>query len=220
MGGPPIPSEPIGIRLLGNPTAPIVVELFQDVACPYSKKMMLTLLDGDDSVLKRLEKHATLSGGKVEFVFHNLPQPWHPQSPSMHEGFFAYYLATGKDSAKVIAYLNAFYKEQKQFEDIHTKDKSRVGIHDMCVEIAKSVESDDAVIAKMKQFLSFDHLTPEEGNMGLGAVTKELKFSIKHHRLRGVHVTPTVFVNMIEASDMSSSWSADQFIEKLESILA
>mmetsp|Transcript_5847 Transcript_5847/g.15858 ORF Transcript_5847/g.15858 Transcript_5847/m.15858 type:complete len:220 (-) Transcript_5847:346-1005(-) len=218
MGGPPIPAQPIGIRLLGNPGATIVVELFQDVACPFSKRLMLRVLDGDDCVMKRIEKHATLSGGKVELVFHNVPQAWHPQSAVMHEGFFAYHLAAGSDSAKTIAYLNAFYHQQPQFEDIHTKDKSRVDIHNMCVDIAKSIESDDAVIAKMKSNLSFDHLTPENGNMGLPQVTKALKFSIKHHRLRGVHVTPTVFINGIESTDMSSSWTVDEIIEKLESV--
>jgi len=54
--------------------------------------------------------------------------------------------------------------------------------------------------------------------MGLGEVTKLLKFHTKHHRTRGVHVTPTVYMNSIEAPDVSSGWSAEQWVEKLRSV--
>jgi len=54
--------------------------------------------------------------------------------------------------------------------------------------------------------------------MGLGEVTKLLKFAVKHHRTRGVHVTPTVYMNSIEAPDVSSGWTAEQWIEKLRSV--
>ena len=71
---------------------------------------------------------------------------------------------------------------------------------------------------KMMEYLDFSHLTEEEPNMALGETTKLLKFAIKYHRIRGVHVTPTVFVNGIEAPDISSGWTAEQWIEKLKSI--
>ena len=61
----------------------------------------------------------------------------------------------------------------------------------------------------------FSFLAPQNG---LGEATKLLKFAIKHHRVRGVHVTPTVFVNSIEAPDISSSWNADKWMEKLKAI--
>ena len=37
-----------------------------------------------------------------------------------------------------------------------------------------------------------------------------MKWIIKHHRTRGVHVTPTCFVNGLEAGIVSSGWSAEQ----------
>eukprot|EP00435_Cladocopium_sp_Y103_P032240 s1318_g8.t1 len=53
------------------------------------------------------------------------------------------------------------------------------------------------------------------GNAG-NAVTQHLKWAIKFHRVRGVHVTPTVFVNGLEAGIVSSDWSADEWAAFLD----
>ena len=59
-----------------------------------------------------------------------------------------------------------------------------------------------------------------EGNAGLEQVTQQLKWAVKYHRVRGVHVTPTVFINGIEADDISSSWDSAQWLNKLEPMFA
>jgi hypothetical protein len=41
-------------------------------------------------------------------------------------------------------------------------------------------------------------------------VTPQLKAAVKVHRKRGVHVTPTVFLNGVEAGDVSSGWSLER----------
>ena len=73
MGKPPPPpswpAEPIGTKL--NSGAPITIELFLDLICPFSMKMFCALYDGD--MFAKLD-------GKVCFVFQNVPQPWHPQT--------------------------------------------------------------------------------------------------------------------------------------------
>jgi hypothetical protein len=58
------------------------------------------------------------------------------------------------------------------------------------------------------------------GNEG-NAMTQEIKWASKFHRTRGVHVTPTVFVNGIEAGVVSSSWTEEdwnKFFPKRERI--
>ncbi|SVA02076.1 uncharacterized protein METZ01_LOCUS54930, partial [marine metagenome] len=40
---PPLPSVPIGIKITNALAPTVVVELFQDVCCPYSKKMFDTV---------------------------------------------------------------------------------------------------------------------------------------------------------------------------------
>ena len=48
----------------------------------------------------------------------------------------------------------------------------------------------------------------------------DIKWAVKYHRCRGVHVTPTVHVNGLEAGIVSSGWSGEQwraFIEPMGS---
>ena len=49
-------------------------------------------------------------------------------------------------------------------------------------------------------------------NTGHGTgMTQAIKWSVKYHRARSVHVTPTVFVNGLEAGVVSSGWTAEQW---------
>ena len=56
-----------------------------------------------------------------------------------------------------------------------------------------------------------------EGNSG-NKTTVQMKFVIKYHRVRSVHVTPTVFLNGVESPDISSGWTVAQWHEKLSSL--
>ena len=47
-----------------------------------------------------------------------------------------------------------------------------------------------------------------------------MKWAVKYHRVRSIHVTPTVLVNGIEAPDISSGWTGDQWDEKIAALLA
>ena len=60
-------------------------------------------------------------------------------------------------------------------------------------------------------------VTVGEGNSG-NKITGQMKFAIKYHRVRSVHVTPTVFLNGVESPDISSGWAAAQWNEKLSSL--
>ena len=46
--------------------------------------------------------------------------------------------------------------------------------------------------------------------------TQALKWATKLHRVRGVHVTPTVHVNGLEAGIVSSGWTGEQWLKFLE----
>ena len=61
-------------------------------------------------------------------------------------------------------------------------------------------------------------LTVGEGNSG-NKTTGQMKFAIKYHRVRSVHVTPTVFLNGVESPDISSGWTAEQWHEKIAALL-
>ena len=61
-------------------------------------------------------------------------------------------------------------------------------------------------------------LTVGEGNSG-NKTTGQMKFAIKYHRVRSVHVTSTVFLNGVESPDISSGWTAEQWHEKIAALL-
>lgn len=45
------------------------------------------------------------------------------------------------------------------------------------------------------------------------------KFILRYHRARSIHVTPTVLLNGIEAPDVSSGWTADEWRSKISQVL-
>ena len=108
--GAPLPTVPIGIKIT-NPLAPaVVVELFQDVCCPYSKKMFDTVFQ---SLIPILEKEALI--GNVQFLWQSVPQPWHAQSCCMHDAVMAASILDVEKTANYI--LNIFDKQTDFFDD-------------------------------------------------------------------------------------------------------
>jgi len=81
---PPLPPLPVGLKLTNATSAHVVVEMFHDVCCPYSKKMYDTVFT---TVISALEKERLPN--KTEFIFHSIPHPWHAQSCCMHEAVMA-----------------------------------------------------------------------------------------------------------------------------------
>ena len=52
--------------------------------------------------------------GKVKFVWFNVPQPWHPQSPILHEASFA---VKRLDPSKFNTFCGMLFNAQPQFVD-------------------------------------------------------------------------------------------------------
>ncbi|GIS88929.1 MAG: hypothetical protein CM1200mP18_16390 [Gammaproteobacteria bacterium] len=103
-------------------------------------------------------------------------------------------------------HLNVFDKQTDFFDD-HAKDLSRIQIYEKLVAIGGKSNYD---VSSLSGLLSLNDVT---GNDGLGVVTQHLKWAVKYHRMRSVHVTPTVFINGIEAPDISSGWSDNEWLE-------
>jgi len=197
----PLPPVPLGIRLT-RATAPlVVVEMFHDVCCPYSNRMFTTVGTRVIPELERLGLH-----DRVGFVFQSVPQPWHPQSCAMHDAVMAAVILDPRSAPTFIA--NIFARQTEYFDDT-TKDLSRNQIYDGLAKIAGASGYDAAAL---RQLLS---LAGVRGNDGLGEVTQRLKWAVRYHRVRAVHTTPTVFVNGIEAAEVSSGWSSEQWLDLL-----
>jgi len=138
---------------------------------------------------------------RVNFVVHPVVQPWHAQSSYMHEAAFAVLDLGGP--AAYWEFLGAVYAQQDQFFDDKTWDRTRRDIYSQLADIAASLGKDkDAVLSRLN--------IAGSGNCG-NATTQPLKWATKLHRVRGVHVTPTVFLNGLEASIIGSGWSAAEW---------
>lgn len=201
----PLPTVPIGIKITNSLAPAVVVELFQDVCCPYSKKMFDTVFQ---SLIPILEKETLI--GNVQFLWQSVPQPWHAQSCCMHDAIMA---ASILDVEKTATYILNIFDKQTDFFDDRAKNLSRIQIYEKLAVIGGESGYD---ISSLSALLS---LKGVKGNDGLGNVTQYLKWAVKYHRMRGVHVTPTVFINGIEVPDVSSEWSYKEWLEKLRPMI-
>ena len=179
-----------------------LIECYLDLICPFSAKMFITLYD---EVVPNLVKN---NKQNISIRIHHVIQPWHPQSTMVHETALAVKKILGIEM--YLSYIRGVYEqftddEHQKFSDADTWNKTRLEIYDELLQVClPSQEIKDKVKA-----LLVPPLIPAEaaaaGNSG-NAMTQDLKWACKHHRTRGVHVTPTVFVNGIEASQVSSGW--------------
>lgn len=200
--GPPLSPTAIGYVLNSAAAAsPVRVEMFLDLICPFSRKMFVTLTEG--RVIER-------AGDRACFVLHQVPQPWHAQGSYVHEAALAV-----KEVAPDLYpnYIGAIYEcfDKGKFTDRDTWEKSRTQINAELCDLAASGGVDRAATAaKLAMRASAD------GNNVGNEVTQAVKWICKHHRTRGVHVTPTVHVNGLEAGIVSSGWTPEQWLAFLE----
>jgi len=193
---------PVGIptRPLGSPfnvclTPKVVVEIFADLTCPFACKTVRTVYS---DVLPTMESSRP---GDVQFIYHNVIQPWHPQSALAHMAFFAIKQLNGPQKATEFA--NVFVDHRENFTTDKILDKSNQQIFQELSEIGALIGVDSAAMLS---------------KMTGGDTAVDIKLCSKFHRKRGIHVTPTVLLNGLEASFIESSYTTEQWIETLNSI--
>ncbi|CAD7924528.1 unnamed protein product [Amoebophrya sp. A120] len=218
---PPIPARPMGFPLgFSNGKQPkLKVELFQDLCCPFSFKMMQTLQTGVLPVLKeKANSDPAKYADAIEFVIHPLAQPWHMQSCVQHETAHAVVHLLGKEKYWPFA-TTIMSQRYEKFSDHQTCHMTRRQLHALClqlgVEAGVFTEAESETVNEfLKQFES--EVTGSEPIM---VVYKAMMAMSRFHRVRGVHMTPTVFLNDIEAPDIASGWTAEQWLEKIDQVL-
>uniref|UniRef100_A0A7S2UTD3 Thioredoxin-like fold domain-containing protein n=1 Tax=Attheya septentrionalis TaxID=420275 RepID=A0A7S2UTD3_9STRA len=211
-----------GLRI-GQAGSELLCEMFVDFACPYSRKLFRAVTD--KSLLSKYDD-------KICFVFHNVIQPWHHQSLWMHETSFAVKMM--KPSAQ-LAFWEKLFEEAPNYYDSQIFTLSRPEFYDKMAVLAADACCDDGsekdtfkkevlqwLIPPKQPGGNFPEAakalgsSPDDDENALCPLTRQ---SIKFHRKRGVHVTPTVFFNGIEQGNISSSWSGDQWKEFLDGAL-
>lgn len=197
---PLLPPSTLGI-LLGTKSADIKIDVFIDLCCPFSKKIFKRLYT---EVFPLVE---ATKANSVCFCFYLTPQPWHPQSSMMTESVIAVKLIVPD---LTLNYINSLFDAQESFFDAATYSKSRIQVYeDLSIIAAEFVE-------KTNFMKLLERKVTDDGSLNSGnETTQTLKWYVKYHRSCGVHVTPTVFVNNIEAGHISSGWSLAEWTDLL-----
>jgi hypothetical protein len=212
-----------GLRI-GSLASETVCELFVDFVCPYSRKLFTTL----KTVMPSYE-------AKVCFVFHNVIQPWHHQSLWLHETSFAVKMVS---PASLLPFWQIMFEQAPNYYDKHVFGITRPEFYDKVAALGSTVicneekeRNENEVKEELLKWLippmqpggNFPEEArklgskPDDDENALFPYTKQ---TVKFHRMRGVHVTPTVFFNGIEQTQISSSWDETQWKKFLDSALA
>ncbi len=99
------------------------------------------------------------------------------------------------------------------FYDHAAYAKSRAQMHSELGEIATACVSKE-LFCQLLAYKSVDG-----SRNGGNEITQDLKWHVKYHRACGVHVTPTCFMNNIEAAEISSGWTMSQWQQFLTPFL-
>ncbi|KAH8899198.1 hypothetical protein GQ53DRAFT_741299 [Thozetella sp. PMI_491] len=183
------------------------VEIFLDYVCPFSAKLFNTLYT---AVVPAIRANAQLAA-RVQFIFRQQVQPWHPSSTLVHEAGVAVLRLAPE---KFWDFSAALFKDQKAYFDVSVVNETRNETYKRLAKLgAQSAGVDEA---ELYQLLAVPTLPAKDGSLNIGnAVTNDLKVAIKTARLVGVHVSPTVIFDGWPANEISSSWTADQWLQWL-----
>ncbi|KAJ3091757.1 hypothetical protein HK102_013524 [Quaeritorhiza haematococci] len=181
---------------VGPTEAPHVIEAYLDLTCPFSKRFLTNFLN---NIYPYIEKSYP---NKVQFVFRNQVQPWHPQSAVLHEVTLA--VEKIKPSA-FIDYVLLIYQNFERFSDEQVYGKSRKQLHEELAELAEQV---GVAKSEVLQFFGSSSDGP--------SVVADFKYHIKLSRQNSIHVSPTVLFDGLIDSSVSSSWGFDEWKPWLE----
>ena len=146
----------------------------------------------------------TLSESNLQFIFRHQVQPWHPQSCILH---YAVINVNRTNSEDLFEAIQILFENQESFFDANVQDLSAKQIYS---KISGMLNHGGIPFAG-------DNLIVGDGNSG-NSLVPDMKYHMRFTRQLGVHVSPTVFINGIEDPKISSSWSAEQWIQHLKEI--
>lgn len=188
-----------------SPKAIHTIELFLDYVCPFSAKMFLTL---SNEILPTLDETFPQ---KVQFIFRQQIQPWHPSSTLCHEAAAAVLRLAPE---KFWKYSKILFEHQKEYFDVNVVKEVRNETYKRLGKLAAEVGVDEGQVYGL---LEISDKPGEDGALNIGnGVTDDVKVMVKVNRLMGVHVTPTVLFNGVVENSISSSFTGQQWQEWLE----
>jgi protein-disulfide isomerase len=129
--------------------------------------------------------------GRLQLIFRQQIQPWHPSSTLVHEAGVAV-LRLSPD--KFWDFSKALFAKQAEFFDVNVVNETRNNTYKRLAKIAAGVGLQEQEVYSL---LEIGDKPKEDGSLNTGnGVTNDIKVLVKMNRLVGIHVTPTVVFNV------------------------
>ncbi|KFZ13952.1 hypothetical protein V502_06332 [Pseudogymnoascus sp. VKM F-4520 (FW-2644)] len=189
------------------------LEVYLDYVCPFSKKQFETIYEKVFPIIK------TKYQGRINVVFRQQVQPWHPSSTLVHEAGVA---ALRLNPAAFWAYSAVLFKHQTEFFDVNVVNETRNQTYRRLAKLygalgASGPGTHQADEEKLYELLVVGEKAGEGGALNIGnKVTDDLKLLIKLGRQTGIHVSPTVLWDGLVDNSISSSWTVEQWDKYFE----
>lgn len=152
---------------------------------------------------------------KLQVIFRQQIQPWHPSSTLVHEAGLA---VARLAPDRFYGFSEALFRAQTDYFDASVANEKRNDTYRRLARLAAgSAGVDEAAVYDL--LAVSDKPGPDGGLNSGNKVTDDLKVLVKTARLVGVHVTPTVIFDGV-VTNIDSSWTADQWLEWLEKNVA
>lgn len=190
---PPIPKRPVGYRK-GHCDAPVQVEVFVDIECPFSKKAWSTV-----TALSKTFKDEQLGITVYPVVLADHRQSWEVTKAAI--------LIAKDDATTIWDCFTYLYDRQEQFSQDAFEQKTHLDLLHLLAEFA----ADFTGQADKTNWL--EQLRDE-------AIAKEAKAPIRFSIIRGVWSTPTFFVNGSQADSLTSSSTLEDWHEIVQPLLS
>ncbi|MEO0924977.1 MAG: thioredoxin domain-containing protein [Cyanobacteria bacterium J06629_2] len=188
----PIPSRPSGYRL-GQSDAPVQIEMFFDLECPFSKK-------GWQNIMQVVSAY---SPDQISLVLQPMTLGNHRQSWDATKAAIA---VAGDDADKFVSFVNFILDRQTEFANEASKDTTQTEWQQTLADYAL----DSTEMSDKAEFLQL--LNSKE-------VYAKARIPARFATIRGVWSTPTFFINGAEASNLSSKSSLADWQLQIDSLL-
>ena len=188
----PIPPRPSGYRL-GNANAPIIIEMFFDLECPFSKKGWQTIQE----VVK------IYTSEQLHLILQPMTLGNHRQSWDATKAAIA---VAGDDTSKFIDFVSYIFDRQAEFANEASKDRTQTDWHDLLASYAVNATQ----WQNKERFIEL--LNSQE-------IYNKARIPARFSIVRGVWSTPTFFINGAEATDLSSQSSLQNWQKAIDTLL-
>lgn len=177
---------------LGEADAPILVEAYFDLQCPYSRLAYETWRNfTTDPFFKN-----------VRFIIHQFPLPFH------HNSFLAAKatnVISQKSQEKAFDWMDIFYANQESFFNAPTAN----------LTVNQVVQN----MASLAEKIGFDQETFIEGMTSSNDVESLTRNNWHFGCYHGVNVTPTFSVNGVIDETADSSWTVEDWKAYIQNLL-